>query len=552
MTQPFLPRQLYVLLFSLVGIVYIIGLFVPLIDNDSAHHATIALHMHLTGDYASLVDQNGDYLDKPHLLFWLAAFSYKIFGVTAFAYKLPSFLFTILGIYSTYRLGKTLYNEETGKLSALMIATAFAFVIAISDVRMEAILTACIAFASWQLAEFVQHKKISAVLLAALGLALAFATKGQIGVFVPAVFTLFYILYKKEHTLFLNWKWLALLFAFAVFISPVLYAYYLQYNLHPEKIIRGRNNINGINFILFNQSIERFSGGMGADAKHDYFFFIHSFLWAFAPWSILCFFSLYYRLKNFRQWEWGTTACFLAVLLIVSFSGFKLPHYINIVFPVSSVMAASLVLHKLKDEKWVRLFFIIQLITAIALLVIATIMNAWAFPVRNAFIIVAVVFSLALLIYFLKHPSRTKAQKMILVPVTAIIVFFILMNGNFYRQLLKYQAGQQLVTVTKGKIDPKDVYIESGSVSYSASYTFYSRSLYQVWNDSVLIAGKPAWMLTEPARMEKLKQDGFVFGRIYEVPHFRITKLNLKFLNPETRNKELKSMMVAEVLSKKN
>src|SRR5688572_32258186 len=104
--------------------------------------------MHLTGDYTSLVDQNGDYLDKPHLLFWLAAFSYKIFGVTAFAYKLPTFLFTILGIYSTYRFGKALYNEETGRLSALLLATAFAFVLAVSDVRMDAILTATIAFAS--------------------------------------------------------------------------------------------------------------------------------------------------------------------------------------------------------------------------------------------------------------------------------------------------------------------------------------------------------------------------------------------------------------------
>ena len=99
MTLPqrrFLPQFIYLLLFSLLAMVYIMGLFVPLMDNDSAHHANIALHMYLTGDYVSLVDHAGDYLDKPHLHFWLAAFSYKIFGVTSFAYKLPSFLFTIL------------------------------------------------------------------------------------------------------------------------------------------------------------------------------------------------------------------------------------------------------------------------------------------------------------------------------------------------------------------------------------------------------------------------------------------------------------------------
>ena len=139
-------RSQYALLFSFLGLVYIIGLFVPLMDNDSAHHADIALRMYLTGDYVNLVDHGKDYLDKPHLHFWLSSFSYSIFGVTGFAYKFPSFLFTILGTYSTYRLGKALYNSEAGRLAALIVASAFAYLLANNDVRMDAILTASIIF----------------------------------------------------------------------------------------------------------------------------------------------------------------------------------------------------------------------------------------------------------------------------------------------------------------------------------------------------------------------------------------------------------------------
>ncbi|MFL5810226.1 MAG: hypothetical protein ACJ749_11940 [Flavisolibacter sp.] len=62
-------RSQYILLFGFLALVYIIGLFVPLMDNDSAHHANIALRMYLTGDYVSLVDHGKDYLDKPHLHF---------------------------------------------------------------------------------------------------------------------------------------------------------------------------------------------------------------------------------------------------------------------------------------------------------------------------------------------------------------------------------------------------------------------------------------------------------------------------------------------------
>ena len=190
-------------------------------DNDSAHHANIALHMYLTGDYVSLVDHAGPYLDKPHLHFWLCALSYKLFGVTAFAYKLPSFLFTILGTYSTFRLGKALYNNEIGKLAALIIASSFAYILANNDVRMDAILTAGIAFSIWQLIAFIQNKKTKNIIGAALGLAIGFSTKGHIAVFVPAVTAFFYILYLKDWKLFLNWKWLLLLLLFVCLLGEL-------------------------------------------------------------------------------------------------------------------------------------------------------------------------------------------------------------------------------------------------------------------------------------------------------------------------------------------
>ncbi len=508
--------------------------------------------MHLTGDYASLVDWNGDYLDKPHLLFWLSAFSFKLFGVTSFAYKLPSFLLTIGGIYSTYRFAAHLYNKEIGRLAALMLASAFAFIVSLSDVRMEAILTAAIAFSCWRLTVFIDQKKIKNVILAGLGLAVAFATKGQIGVFVPAVFSFFYILYKKDYPLFLNWKWLLLVVVFGICISPVLYAYYLQYNLHPEKMIRGKDHINGIKFILFNQSVERFSGGMGHDAKNDYLFFIHSFLWAFAPWSILVFMAIFKRLKKLydRNEEWGTTGCFIAVMLIVSFSGFKLPHYLNIIFPVSAVIAAHFILN-IKSPALVRWVYAIQLIISFVLLLLTAFINGWAFPVKNIFIIAAVVFLLALFFYLLRKKELSPTQKSIAVPASAILVFFFLMNTNFYPRLLKYQAGQQLFELTKGRVDPADVYIEKGEASYSSSYNFYSKSLFKPFDDSLLNTGKRNWILTEPNAIDRLKKAGYQFGTIYTTSHFRVTKLNLKFMNPATRESELSSMMIAELVGKK-
>ena len=547
MNNPFLSDRIYKFLFALLGLVYVTGLFVPLMDNDSAHHADIALHMYLTNDYVSLVDHAGDYLDKPHLHFWLCALSYKIFGVTTFAYKFPSFLFTILGTYSTYRLGKSLYTKDAGKLAALLVASAFAYILANNDVRMDAMLTACATFAIWQLVEFIQQKKILNVAGAALGLALGFCTKGHIAVFVPAVAALFYILYRREWKLFYNWKWIVMLVLFALFISPVVYCYYLQYNLHPEKVVRGEDHINGVKFILLNQSVDRFSGKMGSDGKHDYLFFIHSFLWAFAPWSVITYLAIAGRLKNFmqRKEDWLTTAVFIAILLIVTFSGFKLPHYLNIVFPVSAVIAAVFIISKKDQIQWSKRISLIHIIIVGLLLLLVAVINVWAFPIQNGWIIPAVVILLAIVFYFLKSKAYSIIQKTVLVPVAAMAFLFFLLNTNFYPQLLTYQGGNQLASKTKGAVNPADIYFWKDL--YSSSFNFYTATLRRPLSDSVLNSARKTWLLFDSRNEQEITDAGYKLGQRYSTPDYEITKLDIKFVNPARREAQCTQMVLAEI-----
>jgi 4-amino-4-deoxy-L-arabinose transferase-like glycosyltransferase len=547
LTPVFFPGRLYKFLFALLGLVYIAGLFVPLMDNDSAHHANIALHMYLAGDYVNLVDYGKDYLDKPHLHFWLAAFSYKIFGISSFAYKLPSFLFTILGTYSTWRLGRALYNNEVGKLAALIVASAFAYMLANNDVRMDAILTASIVFATWQLVEFVDHKKLLNVAGASLGLALGFCTKGHIAVFTPAAAIFFYILYKKDWKLLYNWKWLVLILLFGLFVSPVVYCYYLQYNLHPEKIVRGKDHINGVKFILLSQSVERFGGEMGGDAKNDRLFFLHSFLWAFAPWSIIAYATLFTRLKAFlkRKEEWLTTGVFMTMLIIISFSGFKLPHYLNIIFPTTAVMTASFLLSKRSKPGWTKAVFIIQVSVVVLLLLLAAIVNAWAFPVKSTWIIAGVVLLLALVFYFIKSGQYDLLQKAVGTSVAAMIFLFFLLNTSFYPQLLIYQGGNELAFAIKGKVDPATIYF--WKETYSSSFNFYTSSIRKPFSDSVLTTGKRAWLLFDIRDEEQIKQAGYLIGQRFTALDYEITKLDIKFVNPAKRENQCKKLVLAEI-----
>lgn len=548
-TQPLLPQNTYRVLFLLLGIVYIIGLFVPLMDNDSAHHAVIAMHMHLTGDYVSLIDAGVPYLDKPHLHFWLAAMAYKVFSVTTFAYKLPSFLATILGTYAVYRFGKTLYNAEAGKLAALMTGSALAYMLANMDVRMDAILTAAVALSSWQLAAWIDTKNGRNALGAGLALAIGFCTKGHIGVVTPAAGAFFYILYKKDWRAFYHPHLLLIIAAFAAFISPVVYAYYLQYDLHPETVVRGRNNISGVKFILWQQNTERFEGdAFGADAKNDYLFFFHSFLWAFAPWSVLAFIALFNRLKKLRsrQCEWFTPGTIIPIALILTFSGFKLPHYLNIIFPAAAVLTAGWI-QQLAQRQGQKPYAITQLVVCSLLLIAVGLLNAWAFPVHEIWIIIGFLLLVVVTYLLLKNGAAGWPRIITGSVLTSVLVWFLL-NTNFYPKLLTYQAGNELAQKVMEDIGGANVYQQPGLRAFS--FDFYTATLAKPLPDSVFGAAQPVWLLADTAGLRAARTK-YTIGRTIRHRDFSVTQLNGTFINPATRQKALSELILAEVLAPK-
>ena len=514
-------------------------------DNDSAHHATIALHMYLTGDYVNLVDHGKDYLDKPHLHFWLSAASYHIFGVTSFAYKFPSFLFTIMGTYATFRLGSRLYNSETGRLAALITASAVGYILANNDVRMDAILTASVIIATWQMVDWIETRRWINVAGAALGLALGFCTKGHIAVFTPGVGILFYLLYSGKWRALFSLQFLSLVALFFVFISPVVYCYYLQFDQHPEKLIRGKSGRSGVAFILWQQNFERFQGdSFGADAKNDRFFFLHSFLWAFAPWSILAFTAFFSRLRSFgnRKWEWLTIGTFAILGLLISFSGFKLPHYLNIIFPASAVMTAAYLLYIRDREKTVKRLWVVQVVLCSLVLAAALVINLWIFPLTQVLVWLGFAGLLMVLLFlFRSHPNRW--QRGILLSAATAVLAFYLGNTNFYRHLLSFQGGNTLAFATRNQLDPETVYYWPGI--YSSSYDFYTAYQHREFQDSLLQSNGPVWILTTDEA--PIRERSIPVLRKIETPDYEITMLKPKFLNPASRERELKKLILLKV-----
>jgi 4-amino-4-deoxy-L-arabinose transferase-like glycosyltransferase len=538
-------------------VVYAGTLFFPLLDKDAAHHANIALHMYRTGDYFSLVDRGKDYLDKPHFLFWTTLASFKIFGVTTVAHRLPAVLFALVSVYSTYRLSLHLSGRTIARIAALILATAQAFVLSISDARMETPLTAAMIFGLWQWIRYIDEGKFLNLLGGTLGLAVAFATKGWLGPVVDFVVLFSYILINKQWQILGKWQTWLFIPLFFLLISPVLYAYYLQYDLHPEKVIRGRNNISGVAFILWGQLFERYKGFDEGGRYSDPFFLYHTFLWAFFPWSIIAYIAIAYWLRRMfwmKKWNHSNNFAVLAftfILVALSFSKFKMPHYLIMLFPLATLFTASFLGDLLALRKGFRFLFSMQAIFAAVVILAALALNFYFFkPV--SWVIYPITILLMAFAGWLAYTGKLRAGiKTVYLSACVSVVFNFLLYYNFFPQLLRYQAGNEMARRMRSEnIAVPDTSIKlletnAHSFDFYRGYDHPIVSIEDVIKDSSLASNN--YFLLNRSQRDELQAMNLKVDPVISQRDYNVAKVSLKFLKASTRAKRLDTLYLAKI-----
>jgi len=545
----------YWFLIVITVLVYITGMFVTLFENDSAQFATMAMRMVQENDFLSLFKGPEEYLDKPHMHYWLAALSFKIFGIHDWAYRIPALFATLLGAYSCFGLGKLLYNKDTGKLAALIFMTAQTIVLSVIDVRTDAVLTGFTVFAIWQLAAYIESNKVSHIILGAFGAGIAFSTKGQIALVVIGLPLLCHLAYTRNWKRFLSLKVVLALFVFAITITPILYAYYYQFDLHPEKIIRGKGERSGIFFIFWEQSFERLSGeGMGKNSS-DYFFFFHTFLWVFLPWTILGLAAFWNQLKTFFKLkfkrtpnrEFLTLGGITFIFLVISFAQFKLPHYLNITMPLFAVLTASY-LHELyinSKKKSIKVMLGVQYFVLSLFFIALLLICFYVFKFESSYGYLLSGLGIVIIIYFcLKREDYY--YRIITLSVCGTLLLNAVLNTHFYPELLKFQAGSSMAqTIAEENIPVENIY--KISARYSWALDFYNQSPVKIASIDSIKSKKNFWIYADDLQLKELQNQGFDWDKQYTEDQFRITRLQRKFLDPTSRKKVLNRMHLIHI-----
>ncbi len=111
---------------SAVMIFYHLGL-IALINPDEGRNASIAWEMYQHGNWFVPTYDGLAYLDKPFLFFKFVAFSFSVFGHSAFAARLPSAVFAVGVLLLVMGFCKREFDLRTGALAVTVISTTLLF-----------------------------------------------------------------------------------------------------------------------------------------------------------------------------------------------------------------------------------------------------------------------------------------------------------------------------------------------------------------------------------------------------------------------------------------
>ncbi len=538
-----------IILFTLV--VYAAGIFIILMEPDAAVYADISMEMAVNNNFSEIKLKGLDWLDKPHFQFWITAIFIKVFGINNLGYKLPAILFSLLAAYYVYLFGKRFYSRKHGIIAAIFLLTAEHIIISNNDVRAEPYLTCFTIFSLYYFAIYLEGKKMIHLIAGSFGLAVLLMTKGLFSIIPVASGIGLALLHKKNWKEIINRQWLWVIILTLLMISPTLFAYYYQFDAHPEKELFGSKGVSGIKFFFWDSQWGRFTNTGPIKGHGDPFFFFHTMLWAFAPWALLAYSGIFLKIKYIingrNSYESYTVFGFIFTFIVFSLSSFQLPHYLNQLFPYLSILTAYVLLDRSRDYRFLRTHYLLMNGICIIFIILMVLLHLFFFnDFPHIDVIIVLIAGLAMSLDYIVH-NRTFIKRVIIPPALVILSVNYYLNRQFYPNLLRYQSESELAFYMIDEQLPADKLVIFEKLQWSTQ--FYLRKILPAVTEDELsrINLNGHLVYTDGEGLKKLKKYGYNLKTIKEFKDFHVTGLSIEFLNASTRESTLAKTYLVSV-----
>ena len=354
---------LYVCYFSHLGAIGFVG-------PDEPRYAWIARDMAETSDWVTPRLYGKPWFEKPPLFYWGAAISFKLFGVSEAAARLPSAVSAFLATFALAWLALRLYGAETARWLLLLLPTTVGMIgfshAAATDMPFSGMLSIAMVCAAVVLgltrnenSPVIPQTPWLALVLFGFFLGLAALAKGPAAIILFGGAIFFWALITRR------WSDAFRLFHPAAVASFCLTAL-------PWYVICARRNPDFFRIFIIEHNFKRY---LTPEFQHiqPFWYYGPIILIAILPWSVILLRVGYDAVLSFRQRQWKeSNSLFLALwtifpLVFFSFSQSKLPGYaLPVLPPLSALAARSLVLafqRSLAAARWVAI--------AVAMLLVA-------------------------------------------------------------------------------------------------------------------------------------------------------------------------------------
>src|ERR1700683_2970254 len=289
---------LYLIVLLFAGAIYVGCIVSPpsLMDDVDSVQAQIARNMLVSGDWVTARLDGVPYLEKPPLIYWTIALSYKVFGVHDWSARIPIALSALALCWVTAAFGVWAFGKRAGFYAGLCIATCVGLFLFTRVLIPDVTLTFTTALAMWSFLRAIDDEepnpRLWAFLLAA-SLGAGLLLKSLIAIVFPVGAAIVYLLFTRQLFSGKIWKRLHP-FTGALVILLVAAPWHILATLrNPPYFVftlhSGPNSYHGFLWFFFiNEQLLRF---LNLRYPRDYntvprlYFWLLHFAWLF-PWSV--------------------------------------------------------------------------------------------------------------------------------------------------------------------------------------------------------------------------------------------------------------------------
>jgi 4-amino-4-deoxy-L-arabinose transferase-like glycosyltransferase len=349
---------------------------------DEPRVAEIGREMATTGNWAVPTLNQKPFLEEPPLYYGSLALVFKVFGgASDRVARIPSAFFAFAGVMAAFFVANFLFGPRVGLFSAIILATAGEYFRVAHWVIVDGALTFFIIsamglFIAGYLSESNRKKFLCYVLLY-LSCILAFFTKGFIGIVIPGLSILVFLISERNLKEILKMRlWLGIL----IFITTVLPWFITLWH---------EGGTEYLNVFLLHNHLQRFLpasmaeiiSGSSSGHHRPFYYYITQFPIAFLPWSLVLVPVLYHTFsktgKVYGLSEKGllfAKCWFFTGIIFLSLASTKRALYLLPIFAPIAMLTALYIDHTLGSQPlnrmgkvFIWMFGILLLVTGLGL-----------------------------------------------------------------------------------------------------------------------------------------------------------------------------------------